>query len=298
MVIVFTAIIFHGKISLFSFIGLVNFYHRYAPYMEIKLKPLRALVKKFYQKEIPTVSWTSALVKLFADLKICITSAPVLARFDTTRPTFLKTDWSSEGMGWILMQPANDDESQAASRKLLTSGECEFDLSKNGARLQPIAFGSRSCTLVERNFHSFTDEAASGRWSIEQNRKYLWGSYFWWICNCLAVEEVLEYDGTIPLVCRWAQELLGYQFTIVHRPNRMMANVDSLTRRYGPLIAIHYIVSSILYHLDNVTRPLAYEPTTFYNSATAKLTPPVFSAASTPVLHNGYITATCKILTV
>ena len=31
--------------SLFSFIGLVNFYHRYAPYMEMKLKPLRILVK-------------------------------------------------------------------------------------------------------------------------------------------------------------------------------------------------------------------------------------------------------------
>ena len=149
--------------SLFSFIGLVNFYHRYAPYMEIKLKPLRLLVKQFYRKPIPPKSWTPELVKLFADLKICITSSPVLARFDTTRPTFLKTDWSSEGMGWILMQPADDEESVAASKILLTTGECLFDLSKNGARLKPIAFGSRSCTLVEKSFHSFTGEAASGR---------------------------------------------------------------------------------------------------------------------------------------
>ena len=189
--------------SLFSFIRLVNFYYRYAPYMEIKLKKLRALVKQFYRKEIPSIAWTPALVKLFADLKMCITSAPVLARFDTTRPTFLKPDWSSEGMGWILMQPANNNESQAASKKLLALGECLFDLSKHGARLKPIAFGSRSCTLVERHFHSFTGEAASGRWSIEKNRKYLWGSHFWWICDCSSVKEVLEYNGTIPLVCRW-----------------------------------------------------------------------------------------------
>jgi len=42
--------------SLFSFIGLVNFYHRYAPYMEMKLKPLLALVKQFYRKAIPQTS--------------------------------------------------------------------------------------------------------------------------------------------------------------------------------------------------------------------------------------------------
>ena len=96
--------------SLFSFIGLVNFYHRYAPYIKIKLKSLRALVKQFYRKPIPTESWSPELVKLFSDLKICITSSPILARFDTTRPTFLKTDGSSEGMGWILIQPADDEE--------------------------------------------------------------------------------------------------------------------------------------------------------------------------------------------
>ena len=33
-------------------------------------------------------------------------------------------------MGWILMQPTNDNAPQAASKKLLASGECLFDLSK------------------------------------------------------------------------------------------------------------------------------------------------------------------------
>ena len=134
---------------------------------------------------------------------MCITSVPVLDRFDTTRPIFLKTDWSSEGMGWILIQPSNDNETQAGSKKLLVSEEYLFDLSKQGTRLQPIAFGFRSCTLVERCFHSFTGEAASGRWSIEQNRRYLWGSHFWWICDCSSVKGVLKYNGTIHLVCRW-----------------------------------------------------------------------------------------------
>ena len=82
--------------SLFSFIGLVNFYHRYAPYMEMRLKPLRTLVKQFYRKPIPKASWKPDLVLLFSNLKKCITSSPVLARFDSSKPTL-----SSEGMGWI-----------------------------------------------------------------------------------------------------------------------------------------------------------------------------------------------------
>ena len=48
--------------SLFSFIGLVMFYHRYAPYMETRLKPLRTLVKLYYRKPIPSSAWTAALI--------------------------------------------------------------------------------------------------------------------------------------------------------------------------------------------------------------------------------------------
>ena len=50
--------------SLFSFIGLINFYHRYAPYMEIRLKPLRKLLKPYYRRTIPMIAWTPDLVSL------------------------------------------------------------------------------------------------------------------------------------------------------------------------------------------------------------------------------------------
>ena len=66
-------------------------------------------------------------------------------------------------MEWILMKPADNKESMRASKVLTTTGECLFDLSKHGVGLKPIAYGSRSCTLAEKNLHSFTGEAASGR---------------------------------------------------------------------------------------------------------------------------------------
>ena len=169
-------------------------------------------------------------------------------------------------MGWIIMQPVDDEDSMRASKVLTTTGKCLFDLSKHGARLKSIAFGSRSCTLAEKNLHSFTGKAASGRWSISQNRRYLWGCRFWWICDCSVIKEVLYYSGTIPMVYRWAQEILGYQFTVVYRSNRMMVDVDSLTRRYSPLIAIHCMVATILGQRYLTLKPLAYDSSIFYMS--------------------------------
>ena len=65
--------------SLFSFMGLANFYHCYASYMEMKLKSLRVVVKSFFSKPIQKGSWIPKLINFFADLKLCITSSPVLA---------------------------------------------------------------------------------------------------------------------------------------------------------------------------------------------------------------------------
>ena len=95
-------------------------------------------------------------------MKVVITSYPVMSKFDSQNHTFLKTYWSAEGMGWIFMQPANYIESTAATENLLKIGEYKFDITKHGVRLQPIAFGSRSCDDVERNFHSFKGEGATG----------------------------------------------------------------------------------------------------------------------------------------
>ena len=74
--------------SIFSLIGLINFYHRYAPYMEIRLKPLRRMLKTFYRKTIPSTAWTTELTQLFEELKVTITSSSVLARFDPKKHTF------------------------------------------------------------------------------------------------------------------------------------------------------------------------------------------------------------------
>ena len=52
-------------------------------------------------------------------------------------------------MFWIMMQPADDKESQKATAHLKNNVECLLNLSKHGTRLKPFAFLSHSYDDME-----------------------------------------------------------------------------------------------------------------------------------------------------
>ena len=118
----------HGT-PLLSFIGLCTLYACFSPWFEINLKPLRKFQRLHHRKVIPSTVWKPDLIQLFNKCKKNITSSLVLARYDSDKPVFLKTDWSAEGMGYILLQPDDSVEAHAASIKLAETGECDFDKS-------------------------------------------------------------------------------------------------------------------------------------------------------------------------
>ena len=78
--------------NLHSFVSFCNFYSRFIPMFQMKAIPLRQLYLKHLSKQIPQMAWTPELVELFENMKKDVTSSPVLARYDSKKPTFLKTD--------------------------------------------------------------------------------------------------------------------------------------------------------------------------------------------------------------
>ena len=72
-------------------------------------------------------------------------------------------------MVWILTQPADEKESNKSAKKLVATGECNFDMEKNVARLRPVSYGLRSCTDIEKKIHSFVGGSAAGCWGFSQN---------------------------------------------------------------------------------------------------------------------------------
>lgn len=142
-----------------------------------------------------------------------------------------------------------------------------FDELMSGARLRPVRFGSRRCTDREHHFHSFVGEAVAGRWAIGQCRRYLWGGHFYWMCDCSSLKELLDYSGDIHQICRIAQELMGYFFTFVHRPARMMRDVDGLNRFYDPLVQLYNERRQAARDSDIYVRPSAYDASAFPSHA-------------------------------
>ena len=79
-----------------------------------------------HRKDIPEKSLTPELIKIFDKYKKWITSSPVLARYDSDKPVFLKTDWSTEVMDHILMQPDDSATSKGVTIKILEKGVCDI----------------------------------------------------------------------------------------------------------------------------------------------------------------------------
>jgi len=166
------------------------------------MKPMRALYRKYLtRKDILLMAWSPHLIQLFQDIKRMITSSPLLVWFNPAKPVFLKTDWSASGVVWI-MQPDHSPSSAVTATKLLREkGTNQFNATMDGPRLFPVRFGSNTFLDKERWFHPFVGEGAYGRWNIAQNQKFLWGTHFyWWLCDCTAVKEILEYDGLITMM--------------------------------------------------------------------------------------------------
>ena len=80
-----------------------------------------------------------------AFLKGKVQSVPVLVFPDFNKPFLLETDASKEGPGVVLSQKQSD------------------------GWYHPIAFWSRSPTLVEKNYHSFKLEFLTLKWSVTEH---------------------------------------------------------------------------------------------------------------------------------
>eukprot|EP00957_Ditylum_brightwellii_P066131 5018059-Ditylum_brightwellii.AAC.1 len=78
----------------------------------------------------------------------------MLARPDPTQRFYLKTDWSKEGMGAVLLQADDSPDARAAEEEEQKGGKCEFDRSLGGLKLRPVAFISRKTqTGLEKSAH-------------------------------------------------------------------------------------------------------------------------------------------------
>jgi hypothetical protein len=128
------------------FLGFANLYRRFISSFSHFVKPMTDMLKggkngRFSGPFLPT----PAMKRSFADLCDAFTKAPVLAHFDHARPICLETDASRFAIAVIISQQQDN------VREAVDSAGRTWKLSGKG-HWHPVAFGSRSMSLAERNY--------------------------------------------------------------------------------------------------------------------------------------------------
>jgi hypothetical protein len=88
-------------------------------------------------------SWTDEAQTMFVELKQSILCNTCLRRFDHCKLTVLCTDFSAQGFGYVVCQPANNNILMAMVAQFMSGNVFDFMGKDNKGILHPMAFGSR-----------------------------------------------------------------------------------------------------------------------------------------------------------
>ena len=184
-----------------QFLGLANYYRRFVKDFATVAKPLHKLT----EKGVP-FSWSDQCQSCFNTLKSLLTSAPILALPDWSRPFIVDTDASDQAIGAVLSQ-----------------------VNENGDE-QVIAYASRCLSKTERNYCVTRRELLAVVTFLQQFKQYLLGHTFMIRTDHGALTWIQNFKEPDGQLARWLEKLQEFQFTIIHRPGKSHNNADALSR--------------------------------------------------------------------
>lgn len=201
------------KTQLRSFLGLVNYYHKWLQNVAQTAKPLYDLLQNDKKFE-----WTAECSKAFTDIKELVASDKVLIRYDPNLELRLACDASPYGIGSVLSHVTKEGEER------------------------PIAYSSRTLNSSERNYSQLDKEALAIVWSVKKFYNYLCARHFTLISDHLPLKYIFDPKKGIPAMSaarqqRYAAFLSGFNYSIEYRRSEQNANADSLSRLPLPTTA-------------------------------------------------------------
>ena len=189
-----------------SFLGLINYYHRFLPNLSTAVHPLNQLLEKNHKWK-----WTEQCEAAFHKVKEMITSEQVLTHYDPSLPLRLACDASPVGIGAVLSHVMSDGTKR------------------------PVAFASRTLTKTEQKYAQIDKEALSIVWGVKKFHVYLFGRSFTLYTDHQPLTSIFHPRKSIPVVTaarlqRYALFLAGYDYTIEYKNTKVHSNADGLSR--------------------------------------------------------------------
>jgi len=185
-----------------AFLGLAGYYRRFVPSFASIASPLNAMLgkgKKF--------AWSTEAQKSFDELKLALTSSPVLAMPNDDGEFVLDTDASDFAIGAVLSQ-------------------------KQGEHEKVVAYASRRLDRRESKYCVTRKELLAVVYFVRYFKQYLLGRQFKIRTDHSALIWLRRTPDPIGQQARWLEVLEEFQFSIEHRPGSRHGNADAMSRRY------------------------------------------------------------------
>jgi hypothetical protein len=176
-----------------SFLGLAGYYRRFIPDFSKIVKPITSLLNNDTK-----FNWSLA----FEQLKVLLTTAPVLAQPDIEKPFDVYYDASGSGLGCVLMQEG-----------------------------RVIAYASRQLHRHEEHYPTHDLELAVVVHALKIWRHFLLGN----ICHIYTDHKSLKYIFTQSELNtrqrRWLELIKDYELEIHYHPGKANVVADALSRK-------------------------------------------------------------------
>lgn len=190
-----------SKRNVRQLLGKANFYRKFIPNSSSVLEPLHNLLRK----DVP-FSWTPNCQTAFDTIIRTLSSSPVLALFDHTRPIRIYTDASNEGIGAILKQPLDD-----------------------GTEV-PVAYFSKRLTPSQVKKKAVFLECLAVKECVRFWQYWLLGNHFSIITDHKPLENLRVMVRTDEELGDMIHFLSQFDFDITYRPGILNVEADCLSR--------------------------------------------------------------------
>ena len=136
-----------------------------------------------------------------------LSTAPVLACPDYSKPFILQCDASKLGVGAVLSQ-LNEENVEV-----------------------PIAYFSQKLNKAQRNYSVTELECLAAILSLKKFRAYVEGQDFTIVTDHASLKWLMQQSDLSGRLARWSLKLQGYRFKIMHRRGSQNIVPDALSRQ-------------------------------------------------------------------
>ncbi|KAL7301957.1 hypothetical protein TKK_0005548 [Trichogramma kaykai] len=99
----------------------------------------------------------------------------------------------------------------------------------------PVAYASRAFTKAELNYPAIEKELLAIVFAVQHFRSYLYGRKFTIVTDHKPLVWLHNLKSPTSRLARWKEKLRDYDYEIVHKPGRVNANADVLSRNPVPI---------------------------------------------------------------